>query len=160
MSAESTTFSLEGSKALSAILWGGLAAGVLDISAAFVNSGLRGRSPLWVLQSIASGLLGPESFKGGLGTAALGTACHFLIAFVACAVYYVASRRAPFLLQYFILSGLLYGVVVYGFMNLVVLRIAFHNKILYTPSTVITGLLIIMICVGLPISVIVHHYSK
>ena len=65
---------------------GGVTTGVLDISAAFVDSGLNGRSPMFVLQSIASGLLGPESYKGGLKSAALGLALHFLIAFVACIV--------------------------------------------------------------------------
>jgi len=39
-----------------AILWGGLAAGALDITAAFVVYGLRGATPLRILQSIASGL--------------------------------------------------------------------------------------------------------
>jgi hypothetical protein len=160
MTENSTTFSLEGSNASRAIFWGGLIAGVLDISAAFVSSGLRGRSPLWVLQSIASGLLGAESFQGGLATAALGAACHFLIAFVACAVFYAASRSLSFLVQHFILSGLLYGVAVYAFMNLVVLRIAFQNRISYPPAVLVTGLLIIIICVGLPISLVVHHYSK
>ena len=68
-------------------------AGVLDISAAFINSGLNGRSPMFVLQSVASGLLGPGSYKGGFKSAALGAVLHFLIAFVACAVYYIASRK-------------------------------------------------------------------
>jgi hypothetical protein len=68
-----------------AILWGGLMTGILDITAAFINSGLRGRSPQWVLQSIASGVLGSDSYKGGFRTAALGAAFHFLIAVVACA---------------------------------------------------------------------------
>lgn len=148
------------SKALRAILWGGLITGILDITAAFINNALRGRSPLWVLQSIASGLLGADSFKGGFWTACLGAGLHFLIAFVACAFYYAASRKVAFLAQQFILSGLLYGVAVYAFMNLVVLPLAFPFKISYPPGALITGLLIHMFCVGLPISVTVHHYSK
>ena len=46
---------MEKSKALQAIAWGGLLAGVMDISAAFVTWGVRGVSPDLVLQSIASG---------------------------------------------------------------------------------------------------------
>lgn len=147
-------------KAYRAILLGGSIAGTLDITAAFVNSGLRGRSPMWVLQSIAGGLLGADSFKGGFRTAVLGGALHFLIAFVACAVYCLASRKLEFLTQRFIVFGLLYGVAVYAFMYLVVLRVAFHGKISYTPAAVVTGLLIHMLCVGLPISVVIHRYSK
>jgi hypothetical protein len=55
MVAVSQTFPSEKPKAFRAIFWRGLIAGVLDITAAFVNSGLRGRSPVWVLQSVAGG---------------------------------------------------------------------------------------------------------
>ncbi len=160
MSADSTAVSLVELKAYRAILWGGLIAGALDITAAFVNSGLRGRSPMWVLQSIAAGLLGSDSFKGGSRTAALGGALHFLIAFVACAVFYLASRKLEFLTQRFIVFGLLYGVAVYAFMYLVVLRLAFPSRISFTPAAVVTGLLIHMFCVGLPISIVIHRYSR
>ncbi|MCU1262873.1 MAG: hypothetical protein JWO80_5758, partial [Bryobacterales bacterium] len=54
------------------ILWGGLIAGILDITDALVFFGLRGAKPIRILQSIAAGLLGPKAFKGGVGTAALG----------------------------------------------------------------------------------------
>ena len=160
MSAEAPTFSPDGSRALRAIFWGGLIAGTLDITAAFINSALHGRSPVWVLQSIASGLLGPKSYQGGFATAALGMALHFLIATVACTLFYAASRKLSFLTKHFIVSGLLYGVPVYAFMNLVVLPLAFPNRTAPALSVVVTQLLILVFCIGLPISVIVHHYSK
>ena len=47
----------------------GLLAGVLDIVAAFVVYRFRGATPIRILHSIASGLLGPEAFEGGLATA-------------------------------------------------------------------------------------------
>ena len=143
-----------------AIVWGGLAAGVLDISAAFVNSGLNGRSPMFVLQSIASGLLGAESYKGGFRSAALGAALHFSIAFIACTVYYVASRKFKVLVQHAILCGVLYGVAVYLFMYGVVLPLTFHRGFLGPLSAVATGLGIHMLCVGLPISLAVRWCSK
>ena len=65
---------MEKSKALRAIAWGGLLAGVMDISAAFVTWGVRGVSTVPVLQSIASGLLGANAYQGGLATASLGAA--------------------------------------------------------------------------------------
>ena len=42
---------------------------------------------------------------------------HFLIALVAAAVYYAASRKLGVLLGRPVVSGLLYGVAVYVFMN-------------------------------------------
>ena len=62
MGAASATFPLERSKSYQAILWGGLIAGALDITAAFVTSGLRGVGPIRILQAIASGLLGADSY--------------------------------------------------------------------------------------------------
>jgi hypothetical protein len=132
----------------------------LDITAAFVNSGLRGRSPMWVLQSVASGLLGADSYKGGFATAALGAALHFFIATVATAVYYAASRKLKFLVRQAVVCGVLYGVAVYLFMNLIVLRLAFPLRISSTPAAVATGMTIIIFCVGLPIALIVRRYSK
>lgn len=160
MSAEAPTLTKEGSRAWRAILWGGLIAGTLDITAAFINSALHGRSPLWVLQLISSGLLGPKSYQGGFATAALGMGIHFLIATVACACYYAASRKISILSQHFIVCGLLYGVPVYAFMNLVVLPLAFPSRPAPPLSVVVTQLLILMFCIGLPISVTVRHYSK
>ena len=142
------------------IALGGLAAGVLDISAAFINSGLNGRSPMFVLQSIASGLLGAESYKGGLRSAALGAAVHFSIALVACTVYYAASRKFKVLVQHAILCGVLYGVAVYLFMYLVVLPLTFQRSFIRPLSAVLTGLFIHIFCVGLPISLAVRWGSK
>ena len=161
MSAESAALELREQRAYAAIFWGGLLAGILDITAAFVNSALvAGRSPMWVLQSIASGLLGAESYKGGLKTAALGAMLHFLIAFVAATVYYGASRTYKFLVERAIVFGLLYGVAVYLFMYLVVLPLTFHRNFLHPLAAVVTGLVIHMLCVGLPISLVVRRYSK
>ena len=143
------------------ILVGGLIAGVLDITSAFINSALHhNRGPIGLLQGIASALLGPDSFNGGIPTAALGLAIHFLIATVACAVFYAASRKIKFLVQQAIVSGVLYGVVVYLFMYHVVLPLAFSRRFPYTLAQIVTAVIIHMVCVGLPISLTVRRYSK
>jgi len=142
------------------ILVAGLVAGVLDITAALVISSLRGVKPMRVLQSIASGLLGLASYQGGLETAALGLVLHFVIATGAAAVFYAASRKLTFLVRQTIGSGLLFGIAVYCFMNLVVLPIsAFPHKISFPLSSLLIGVVVLMLCVGLPISLIVRRYS-
>src|SRR5688500_12712358 len=89
------------------ILFGGLIAGVLDITYAFVFSYLRsGRTPAFVLQSVASGALGRRAYEGGIKTAALGLAFHFLIALGAAAVYVLASRVLPLLVNQPVVSGI------------------------------------------------------
>lgn len=160
MSANSQAVSLKQPRPFLAILWGGLIAGSLDITAAFVNAALHGRTPIVVLQSIASGFLGPESYKAGFRSAALGTALHFLIAFVACTVYYLASRKLKFLLHRAFAFGLLYGVAVYLFMYGIVLPITFQRSFFHPFSAVVIGLITHMLCVGLPISLVVRRYAK
>lgn len=142
------------------ILLAGLLAGVLDLTAALVTNAVRGLAPVRILQSIASGLLGADAYNGGLGTAALGVVLHFVIAISAAAVFYVASRRLKLLVRRPVVCGLLYGVAVYLFMNLVVLPLsAFPHKVSFRPALLVTGLIVHMLCVGLPISLTVRRYS-
>ncbi len=161
MSTDSVALSLEKPKAYWPILWGGLIAGTLDILAAFGNSGSQGISRTQVLQAIASGLLGPDSFKGGFATAALGVVLHFFIATTATAVYYAASRKLKELVDQAIVFGLVYGVAVFVFMNFIVLPLsAVPFKPPHTLDAVATAVLILMFCVGLPIALVVRRYSK
>src|SRR5258708_13902060 len=90
----------ENPNAVRAVLWAGFACGVLDITAALVVYGFFGAKPVPLLQGIASGLLGPKAFDGGLATALLGLLCHFVIAFGPAAVYFAANRTIPFLLHH------------------------------------------------------------
>jgi uncharacterized membrane protein YagU involved in acid resistance len=142
-----------------AILMAGLLAGALDITAAFLVYGLRGASPVRILQSIASGLLGVAAFQGGVGTAALGALLHFFIAIVAAAVYYGASRKLGILARRPAISGLLYGVMVYVFMNHVVLPLSAVAKRPFVPSMAAVMVVIHMLCVGLPIALVIRRFS-
>ena len=152
---------LPNSDGLKAILLGGLAAGVLDITAASVNIWLRsGRGPISTFQSVAGGLYGAETFNGGYRTAAIGLALHFFIALTAAAVYYLASRKLKFLLRQTVLGGVLYGIAVWLFMYLVVLPLSAWKVSTYTVSSVMTGVLIHIFCVGLPIALIIRRFSK
>jgi hypothetical protein len=143
-----------------AVLWAGFACGVLDITAAFVVYGYLGLKPIRLLQGIASGLLGPKSFDGGLNTALLGLLCHFVIAFGAATVYFAASRGIPFLTQNAVVSGALYGVAVYFFMNRIVVPLSAAAKRPFSMKQMIVGVIIHIFCVGLPISLSVRRFSK
>ncbi|HEU0251473.1 MAG TPA: hypothetical protein VFR12_00490 [Pyrinomonadaceae bacterium] len=143
------------------IFWGGLIAGTLDILAAFLTAWWRaGIGPVRVLHFISSGILGNDAYAGGFKTAALGLALHFLIATGATVVFYLASRSLLFLVERPVITGLLYGVVVYLFMNFVVIPL---SKVAQRPATVsgrVIGVLTIMFCVGLPIAIIVRRFSR
>jgi uncharacterized membrane protein YagU involved in acid resistance len=136
-----------------AILWGGLACGVCDITAALVVYGYFGIKPLRLLQSVASGLLGPSSYSGGIATAMLGLLCHFVVAFGAATTYFLLSRAMPFLLRYTAVSGPLYGIAVYFFMQYVTVPLSAARRSPFSLKFMIIGILIHIFCVGLPIAI-------
>jgi|SRR5271156_3666096 len=143
-----------------AILWGGLACGVLDITQAFIAWGFEGATPFRILQGIAAGLLGRQSFQGGWPTAVLGGACHFLIAFGAAAVYYLASRKIPFMTVHPVLAGMLYGEMVFWFMQYAVIPLSRTERRPYTDwALIITGPIGHMFLVGLPIALAVKIFA-
>jgi hypothetical protein len=143
-----------------AVLSAGLACGVLDITAAFIVYGFFGAKPVPLLQGIASGLIGPKALQGGLAAALLGLLCHFVIAFGAATVYFMASRGIPFLVQNAVVSGVLYGVAVYFFMNRIVVPLSAAAKRPFSLKLMIVGIVIHIFCVGLPISLSVRRFSK
>ena len=140
------------------IFLAGMTSGLLDITCTLTLNKLKGTAPTRTLQAIASGLLGPKSFAGGGGTAALGLGFHFLIAVVAAAAYYIASRKLGVLIEHAVLCGLLYGIAVHLFMTFIVLPLS-SLKRSFSGKFFATQLVIHMFLVGLPISLIVRHFA-
>jgi hypothetical protein len=144
---------------MSVIARAGLVCGVLDISAAFLTWAPQGVMPIIILQGIASGVVGRKSFDGGWATGALGLLLHFVIAFSAATVFYAASRKLRFMTERPILSGILYGVAVYLVMYWVVMPIAIAHRRPFSITAALIAIVTHMVCVGLPISLVVHRYS-
>jgi len=163
MVAASSTLSTDRPSGLRAILWGGLIAGACDITYAFIFYYLRsGTTPVRILQSVASGALGANSFNGGFATATLGLFFHFLIAYIWATLYYLASRKLHVLVRVPYVCGVLYGALVYALMNYVVVPLSAAPFKGATPSTatLVKGLLIHMLGIGLPIALATRRYSK
>jgi hypothetical protein len=138
-----------------AIVAGGLIAGTLDLTQAFILFGRR------VPLVIAAGLLGRPALHGGAATYALGVLLHFFIAFSATAVYYAASRRLAFLKEHPLVCGLFYGIAVELVMGYIVLPLsALHDRGPYELHDVLQGLIVHMVMVGLPISFSVRRFAK
>jgi hypothetical protein len=143
-----------------AIILGGFTAAVFDILDAIIFYGLRGVPPIRIFHSIASGILGPAAFSGGLRTAALGLALHTFIAFTCAALFVLAAQLIPFLTHQPVRSGLLYGALIYIVMNYIVLpHIHVFGHPRPTPAILINGILAILLLVGLPISLITRRFA-
>ncbi len=135
---------------IQAIVYGGLVVGTLDLLDAFIFFGLRGATPIRILQSIASGLLGRDAFKGGMAVGALGAFLHYFIAFAIVIVYFLAARWLPDLVARPFLYGPLYGVAAYLVMNLVVVPLSRASPAPRIWPVVLNGVLIHIVGVGLP----------
>jgi uncharacterized membrane protein len=150
---------MKNSEAFRAILTAGLIVGVLDISSAFVVWWQRGVGTRRGLQGIAAGLLGANSYDGGLVTAGLGLALHFFVAFVVGTVFYLTSRRIEFLTIHPVVSGVLYGIGVYIVMYWFVLPTAFPT-FRHRVWNELLAVAIHISLIGLPCALIVRRYSQ
>lgn len=147
--------------AIVGVLLGGGVAATLDIVYAIVRNGQHGKTALWVLQSVASGWMGADAFESGALGGAIGLASHYAILLIAAAVYLAASRRLPFLLSRALMCGALFGVLVYLFMNFVVLPLsAFPYDLSYPVSRLIEGFVSHALLVGIPIALIIRRYAR
>ncbi|MFC5408845.1 DUF1440 domain-containing protein [Larkinella bovis] len=140
------------------ILLAGFIAGTLDITAAITILG-KMNAP-GVLRFIASGFFGKEAFTGGSEMVWVGLFFHFLIAFSFTIVYYLIFPFVPLFRHHRILSGLLYGMFVWGIMDLVVVPQTKIPRASLQWEGALLNMAILMVCVGLPISFFIsRHYS-
>lgn len=107
-------------------------AGTLDILDALVFYNLRsGVAPRTLLQNIAGHLIGRSAFHGGLHTALLGLALHYLIAAAWVTLFVFLAQQVRALKRFAMLAGALYGLLIYAVMNYLVLPLT----LLYTPPS-------------------------
>ncbi len=112
---------------LAAILLGGWIAGTLDILYAFLAFGplSYGVSPGRILHSIAAGWIGNDAARaGGMETALLGLASHFLIATAMATVFVVTASRLLLLRKRPLFAGIVCGLMLYIVMNYIVVPLS------------------------------------
>jgi hypothetical protein len=152
---------LDRSSFVRAVVLGGSAAGVLDALDAVVAFKLvSGFDPMPVYQFVASGMLGPSAFAGGVATALLGLAVHFLIAFAVAGVFATAAWRWPALLDRALLSGAVFGIGVWAVMNLVVIPLSKTPPSPFNLALFLNGVIGHALLVGMPIALVTRACSK
>jgi hypothetical protein len=146
-------------KSLWTIFWIGLVAGTLDITENIVFNAFRGITPWRIFQYIASGLLGKHSLQMGRTSVGLGIAIHYAIALGWTAIFYIAATKFVALTWRPILSGLVYGVIVYLVMNFLVLPMTAvpRRPTAVTLVSRVNAVLALMFCIGLPIALLVRR---
>jgi len=95
----------------------------------------------------------------GLAAVLLGVVIHYAIAMTWTGVYYAASRQFTVLICRPVISGLLYGIVVYLIMNFLVLPLTGvpHAEKAVTLASRVNGVLALMLCIGLTIALLLRR---
>ena len=148
---------------LRAITLATLTVGVLDGLDAIIFFGLRGATPTRIFQAIAAGILGRQTaVQGGLQTALLGVALHFVVAFGIVGTYYLASLKIRALTTHPVICGAIYGVLAYLTMNYVVIPLSAIGPggPAHSLPVVVNGVLIHIVGVGIPTAFIIRMTSR
>lgn len=136
------------SSVLSSILWSGLLAGTVDIGAASLINGIN---PLIILRAIATGLLGPAAFRGGVPASVLGLVLQWAMSLLIAAIFVFASRRLGWMRKRWVAAGLAYGVVVFVVMEYVVVPLSAAEHPHFTTVSLLENVLA-MLLFGLIVS--------
>jgi len=134
-----------------------LLAGTLDISAASIQTYIMGGQPVKMLRTIARAAFG-EAANTGPFMPVMGLIFHYLIAFIFTILFFFLYPRLRILQKNKIVVGLLYGVFAWIVMNLAVVPASHLARFPSKPGLALIGMAILMVCIGLPISIIIHNY--
>jgi hypothetical protein len=141
------------------ILVATLICGTLDILLAVVLSTAFGKGPAAMLRGVASGPF-PGATEWGAGGSALGLATHFTLMAIMVAVFVLAARKQPSLLDQPVLWGVVYGLITYVIMNLVVVPLRFGTPLPPAARAIATQLFAHVVLVGLPTAFIARRYLR
>jgi len=142
------------------ILIAGLLAGIMDGSAAMIQTAIAGRTQEGLFRYIASGVFGNDAFTGSSMMIVYGVFFHLFIAMSWTVIFYFLY---PYLKQWFknpVVLGILYGLFVWTIMNLVVLKLANTPKGPFNLGRAAIAAAVLVVCIGLPISLMFNKFYK
>lgn len=143
------------------VLIAGALAGTLDAVAACARYFLEsGRGPAGVFKFIASGVFGRAAFAGGLDMVLAGVAFHYCIAMGWALLYGWLTLRLKGFHSRKYLSGIGWAFVVWCTMTFVVVPLSRTPRIPLTMKGATTALLILVCCVGLPVSLVIAKFHE
>jgi hypothetical protein len=138
--------------ALKNILWVGFLVGTLDgLAALLLNYNVN---PAVIFKFIASGLFGKDAYAGGTEMVVAGVIFHYLIAYLFATAFYLLYPFCLSLLKNKYVVANVYGGIAWLVMNIGVIPLSEIGPHAIKPLNAITGLLALIICVGLPVALI------
>lgn len=132
------------------LLVGGYTVAALDMLAAMAYWAPDGVSAIRVLQSVATWILGPAAYTGGMVTALLGAFVYAQVMWGVVALYRAIARRYPVLLRRPVTCGVLYGALAYVAIFQVMAPLLSGIRPAFDPLWVATCVVVFTTLVGIP----------
>jgi hypothetical protein len=137
-------------------LLGGFVIGSADLVFARTYWNSKGVTMMDILHSIARGVYGKESYALGIKSAVVGALAHYFIATCVVAAYLLLAALMTTLVRRPIASGAIFGVLLYFFMNLVVLPLSAAGLPSFTDRTWVAWNIAVHIAFGLICAACAH----
>ena len=141
-----------------AIISACLVVGTLDLTSAIIQTLLMGGDPLRMLQYISSGIVGQDSFTGGMKYSILGVFIHYGVAFSWTLLFFLLYPKITGLSNHKLLTGIMYGLVVWLVMNKVVVPLSKIPARPFNLKNALIGLGILIFAIGIPLSFMASRY--
>jgi hypothetical protein len=133
------------------LLLAAVGAAVLDLGFAMLFWAADGVPATRILQSIATWLMGPAAYQGGVATAVLGSVLYVALMWTLAALYCGLSRSFPRLVRQPVRFGLAYGALMYGLVfHIAVPLLTAAGPASQRPDWIVACIAAYMVLVGLP----------
>ncbi len=140
------------------ILITGLLTGTLDAIAALLwNYKLKA---VIIFQFIASGVFGKAAFTGGTDMVLWGLLFHYCIAMLFTVAFYLGYLLFYSIFKNKYIVGAEYGLIAWMIMNLIVVPLSKIGRGPHKLGFIISGMAILIICIGLPIALIADKVKR
>jgi hypothetical protein len=142
------------------ILISGLIVGSFDLTAASIQTLIYHGNLIRLFKYIATGVYGKEALNGGTAYALQGILFHYCIAMIWTIVFFLIYPKISLLAKNRILTGILYGLVVWLVMNCVVVPLSNTSKNPFNLSRAMIAAGILIVAIAIPLSYMVYAYYR
>ncbi|RZF64909.1 hypothetical protein EWE75_08575 [Sphingomonas populi] len=135
--------------------------GTLLLLAGFAGAIWSGGSPLAMLTSTASGVIGDAAWRGPVTGPLLGLLVHFVLIGVIVDLYVIAAVRLPALVRHWRVSGVLFGILAWMLRTVIASPRDWPPAFLnLTPREAAVQILLHILLLGLPTAFLVKLANR
>ncbi|HUR67511.1 MAG TPA: hypothetical protein VMZ03_14255 [Chitinophagaceae bacterium] len=148
-----------GRSLLSAILFTGLLAGLMDGLAAIIQYTINGgKNPANIFKYIATAVFGKDAFTKGNSMVVWGVVFHLGIAMLFTAFFFLIYPKIKGFASNKILTAIVFGLFAWAVMNLLVVPLSKIHQAPFVLKKAAIAASILIVCIGFPVSFMANKY--